>query len=139
MQGKTIWLLVCERTSHFYLSYCIVCFLTKAIFVVVYPVLSEEGKKEWEQIEEALYREELTSQGYNKYRRRLFQKENFIPLDQSEKDKQEEERNISEMIAEALSSNTVNNTGPEIPAFHSKEECTTVMTLLNTVKLYPFT
>ncbi|XP_068760877.1 N-acetylglucosamine-1-phosphotransferase subunit gamma-like isoform X2 [Montipora capricornis] len=75
---------------------------------LVYPALSQEGKKEWEQIEEALYREEITLQGYNKYRRRLFQKEIFIPPDKSEKEVKKEEEVVSEAVEQALSSNIGN-------------------------------
>lgn len=94
---------------------------------LVYPALSLEGKKEWEKIEEAFYREEITLQGYNKYRKRLFQKENFIPPDKSDKEIMEEEKAISQEVEQALSSNIANShsaikaaSGSE---FHSKAEC----------------
>ena len=93
----------------------------------VYPVLSSEGKKDWEQIEEALYREELTTQGYNKYRRRLFQKENFIPPDRSAKEKQQEEKEISDAVENALSTHAVNSNTQDSLDFRSKEECAKVL------------
>ena len=96
-------------------------------FVSVYPVLSSEGKKEWEKIEEALYRKELTTQGYNKYRRRLFQKENFIPSDRPDKEKQQEEKEISEAVENALSSHAVNGNRHDGFDFHSKEQCAKVL------------
>ena len=94
--------------------------------VSVYPVLSPEGQKQWERIEEALYREELTTQGYNKYRRRLFKKENLIPQDRSDKEKQQEEKKITEAVEEALTSHTADNNAQQSSTFHSKEDCAKV-------------
>jgi len=94
---------------------------------LVYPALSLEGKKEWEKIEEALYHEEITLQGYNKYRRRLFQKENFIPPDKSDKEIMKEEKAISQEVEQALSSNIANSHSAvkvaSVSEFHSKAEC----------------
>lgn len=95
----------------------------------MYPALSLDGKKEWERIEEALYHEEITLQGYNKYRRRLFQKENFIPPDKSDKEIMKEKA-ISEELEQALSSNVANSHSAIKAAsasdFHSKAECAKV-------------
>jgi len=90
---------------------------------LVYPVLSPEGQKEWEQIEEALYREELTTQGYNKYRRRLFQKENFIPPDRSEKEKREEEKEVMAAVEEVINLHPGGSNAQKNSTFHSKEQC----------------
>ena len=38
----------------------------------MYPVLSSDGQREWENIEENFYHEELTAQGYNNKRDKLF-------------------------------------------------------------------
>ena len=96
----------------------------------MYPALSLEGKKEWEKIEEALYHEEITLQGYNKYRLRLFQKENFIPPDKSDKEIMKEEKAISQEVEQALSSNIANSHSAVKAAsgseFHSKAECAKV-------------
>lgn len=96
----------------------------------MYPALSLEGKKEWEKIEEALYHEEITLQGYNKYRLRLFQKENFIPPDKSDKEIMKEEKAISQEVEQALSSNIANShsavKATSESEFHSKAECAKV-------------
>ncbi|KAJ7372754.1 hypothetical protein OS493_018032 [Desmophyllum pertusum] len=92
--------------------------------VSVYPVLSPDGQKQWEQIEEALYREELTIQGYNKYRRALFQKENLIPRDRTEKEKQKDEKEVTGAVEEALSSHAGDSSVVEKSStFRSTEEC----------------
>ena len=93
---------------------------------LVYPVLSPEGQKEWEQIEEALYHEELTTQGYNKYRRRLFQKENFIPPDRSEKEKREEEKEVMAAVEEVINLHPGGSNAQKNSTFHSKEQCAKV-------------
>ncbi|EDO38047.1 predicted protein [Nematostella vectensis] len=46
--------------------------------MLVFPALSEKGKSRWLEIEEALWREEITPQGYNRDRRELFMDEGFI-------------------------------------------------------------
>lgn len=90
---------------------------------LVYPVLSAEGQKEWEEIEEALYRKELTLQGYNKYRRALFQKENLIPND-SNKKKPKIEESVENTSSEGdLNSQAGDNRRGKISSFNSKEEC----------------
>ncbi|KAK3739399.1 hypothetical protein QZH41_018447, partial [Actinostola sp. cb2023] len=48
---------------------------------LVYPVLSAEGRAKWEEIEENLWREEITTQGYNKQRQKLFINEGFVASD----------------------------------------------------------
>lgn len=98
----------------------------KWLNVSVYPVLSPEGQKEWEQIEEALYREELTLQGYKKYRRVLFQKENLIPQGGTENDKHSDKKKDTEALVGALSSDTGDHTAQKSFDFHSKEECSKV-------------
>ena len=92
----------------------------------VYPVLSLEGQKEWEQIEEALYREELTMQGYNKYRRVLFQKENLISQDGTENEKPSDKKKDTEALVGAMSSDAGDHTAQKSFDFHSKEECSKV-------------
>lgn len=89
----------------------------------VYPVLSPKGQKEWEQIEEALYREELTIQGYNKYRRALFQKENLIPHDRTEKEKQKDEKRDMDAVEGALTSHVGDSNTEKNSTSSSKEEC----------------
>lgn len=89
----------------------------------VYPVLSPKGQKEWEQIEEALYREELTTQGYNKFRRALFQKENLIPRDRTEKQNQKDEKKDTDAVEGALTSHVGDSNEEKSPTFSSKEEC----------------
>ena len=86
-------------------------------------MLSPKGKKEWEQIEEALYREELTIQGYNKYRRALFQKENLISPDRTEKEKHKDEKKDMDAVEGALSSHEEGSNADKISTFHSKEAC----------------
>ena len=93
---------------------------------LVYPVLSPEGQKEWEQIEEALYREELTMQGYNKYRRVLFQKENLIPQDGTENEKPSDDKKDTEALVGAMSSDAGDHTAQKSDNFHSKEDCSKV-------------
>lgn len=90
---------------------------------LVYPVLSPEGQKEWEQIEEALYREELTMQGYNKYRRVLFQKENLILQDGTDNEKLSDKKKDTKALVGALSSDAGDHTAQKSFDFHSKEEC----------------
>ncbi|XP_078347967.1 N-acetylglucosamine-1-phosphotransferase subunit gamma-like [Oculina patagonica] len=90
---------------------------------LVYPVLSPKGQKEWEQIEEALYREELTTQGYNKFRRALFQKENLIPRDRTEKQNQKDEKKDTDAVEGALTSHVGDSNEEKSPTFSSKEEC----------------
>lgn len=94
--------------------------------VSVYPVLSPEGQKEWEQIEEALYREELTMQGYKKYRRALFQKENLIPQDGTENEKHSDKKKDKEPLVGALSSDAGDHKAQKSFDFNSKEECSKV-------------
>ena len=90
-------------------------------------MLSAGGQKEWEQIEEALYREELTLQGYNKYRRMLFLKEKLIPNDNSNNEKQKDEKDIKTTAPEGdLNSHAGNSNAEKSSSFHSKEECSKV-------------
>ena len=42
------------------------------VLLTVYPVLSKKGQEEFERIEDELYYEEITLQGYNKERKKLF-------------------------------------------------------------------
>ena len=87
-------------------------------------MLSPEGQREWEQIEEALYREELTMQGYNKYRRALFQKENLIPQDRIENEKHSDKKKDAEALVR--SSDAGDHKAQKSFDFHSKEECSKV-------------
>ena len=89
-------------------------------------MLSAEGQKEWEQIEEALYREELTLQGYNKYRKALFQKENLIPNDSNKEKGKDEKGSKNSSFEGDLNSHAGDDHKGEIASFHSKEECSKV-------------
>lgn len=62
-------------------------------------------------------------QGYNKYRRILFQKENLIPRVRTEKEKQNDEKKDTDALAGALSSDEGDSKAHKNFAFHSKEEC----------------
>ena len=89
-------------------------------------MLSAEGQKEWEQIEEALYREELTLQGYNKYRKALFQKENLIPNDSNKEKGKDEKGSKNSSFEGDLNSHAGDDQKGKIASFHSKEECSKV-------------
>jgi len=89
-------------------------------------MLSPGGQKEWEQIEEALYREELTMQGYKKYRRALFQKENLIPQDATKNETLSDKKKEMKALVGALSSDAGNHKEQKSFDFHSKEECSKV-------------
>lgn len=86
-------------------------------------MLSSEGQKEWEQIEAALYREELTIQGYNKYRRALFQKENLIPRDKTDIEKQKDDKKHTDAVKGASSSHVEESNTEKSSIFGSKEDC----------------
>lgn len=65
-------------------------------------------------------------QGYNKYRRTLFQKENLIPKDGIEKEKPTDKKKNTEALVGALSLDPGDNKGKKSFDFHSKEECSKV-------------
>ena len=67
-------------------------------------------------------------QGYNKYRRALFQKENLIPKDGTEKEKHTDEKKNTEALVGALSLDAGDNKGKKSFDFHSKEDCSKVRT-----------
>ena len=60
------------------------------IIFTVFPALSEEEQMEWLDIEKAMYHQELTPQGYNKWRWKLFEKAGFLP--KADITKEEEEK-----------------------------------------------
>ena len=95
-------------------------------FSPVFPALTQEGQKEWEGIEEALYRDELTLQGYHKYRRRLFQKERLIPPDRTDKEVKEEEKQVTNTVENLLSNRKGEDTARGISTFQSIEQCSEV-------------
>ena len=66
-------------------------------------------------------------QGYNKYRRTLFQKENLIPQDgPAEKENHTDKKKEAEALVGALSSDAGDNKAQKSIDFHSKEECSKV-------------
>ena len=54
-------------------------------FLLVYPVLSDNGREQLDVIDTAYTTQELTVQGYDKERRQLFIKEGFLVDDEFEK------------------------------------------------------
>ena len=64
----------------------------------MYPSLSKDHKAEWEEIERDYYREELTFQGYNKQRNKLFIKAGFVPSPQDPNDKKEEDKIVERLV-----------------------------------------
>ena len=88
----------------------------------VYPSLSKEQKNEWEEIERDYYREELTFQGYNKHRNKLFMKAGFIPTPNDSNDKQEGDNVVEDLVNGERS----NEKSQQNKRFHSFYQCTKV-------------
>jgi len=65
-------------------------------------------------------------QGYKKYRRALFQKENLIPQAGTENEKHSDKKKETEALVGALSSDAGDHKEQKSFDFHSKEECSKV-------------
>ncbi|XP_062848760.1 N-acetylglucosamine-1-phosphotransferase subunit gamma isoform X2 [Trichomycterus rosablanca] len=61
--------------------------------LLVYPVLSERLRKEWDEIEQNRYEDLITEQGYNKMLRGLFEEAGFLKL--AEQPQRQEEQSQS--------------------------------------------
>lgn len=81
-------------------------------------MLSSKAQKEWEDIEESLYHEELTIQGYHKQRHHLFVSAGLLaPLQENGKQTGE----VEETLPKSESQNT--SFIPKTHDFNTKQEC----------------
>lgn len=82
---------------------------------LVYPMLPADAQREWEDIEESFYHEELTVQGYEKLRRHLFIR---VGLLTSPEDDQKKTKELKDIVH-------IKNNASFVPEtkFHTKEEC----------------
>ena len=81
-------------------------------------MLSQEQQKEWEEIEERFYHEELTKQGYEKLRHKLFTKAGLLISP---------EENDSAKVEKKSSQNLKPNDSIDVPhSFTTKDECSKV-------------
>lgn len=95
--------------------------------VTVYPALSPDAQKEWLDIEEGFYRQELTLQGYNKRRKKLFVNAGFLPHDGTEKQKETVRKPKGEVEKRIYP--TENSSSVATDGFRSVEQCSEVCCL----------
>ena len=92
------------------------------MFILVYPLLSREQQIEWEEIEQSFYHQELTKQGYEKLRHKVFTRAGLLNhvglLNRVEENK---ERNEKEYSQDQKS--TVSTAHSE---FKTKDDCSKV-------------
>ena len=78
-----------------YVTYCYYSNFRKSF--PVYPALSEAGKEHWQDIELSYKEEELTLQGYERKRRKLFINEGFmVGEDAPKKETKQDEKKSSD-------------------------------------------
>jgi hypothetical protein len=86
------------------------------MFILVYPLLSREQQIEWEEIEQSFYHQELTKQGYEKLRHKVFARAGLL-----NRVEQNKERNEKEYSQDQKS--TVSTAHSE---FKTKDDCSKV-------------